>query len=473
MKRLIFLIAIFIATSTYLRAQEGVNICGLDNEATTELVGDYSGSIDPDYLAQFQPIVFNIKFWGVNRPDGTNGFPNRENQTLEAIANLNITLNPYNIFFKYRGYEEFDSPVLDGDSNGYYILESPAQFYGLRDYAADNGYVEENAFNVYAYGWGSFGGISDGIGATISGMSTHNLSTPIFVHEIGHNLGLRHTRSPSEHVTRDMDDPNFNALTTGDKILDTAANLGFHPLDDYPFINDDCTYISGIEVDTSEPPRFYEIFPEDVINTMGNAYDCMEYFFTNGQGIKMRETIETGYFAFTATSIASLYEPYTGIYLSCCYGGGDKPPLLQPGFSYEFVACKDFVFPSDGRPEPWPYDDLSFETGDVVYSFNKNIDISDFDKIKHLNGTAIVIKQIDESQSRRCYSDLSKSAMGGAVVKFNDGVLNSNVTVSPKDSLGINNPNLIIELENGLYLIETNFDDGTQDQQIIIKDNNQ
>lgn len=472
MEKLILFVAIIIAVSTDAKAQEGVNICGLNEETAIELSGDFSGSIDPDYLADFEPIVFNIKFWGVNRPDGTNGFPTREVQTLEAIANLNIALNPYNIFFKYRGYEEFNSPALDGDSNGYYILETTGQFYGLRDYAAENGYVEENAFNVYAYGWGSFGGISNGIGATISGMSTHNLSTPIFVHEIGHNLGLRHTRSPNERVTRDPEDPNFNATSTGDRILDTAANNGFHPLDDYPYITPECTYIAGFEFDTSVPPRLYEISPEDVINTMGNAYDCMEYYFTNGQAIKMREIIETGFFDFTVTSISSLYEPYSGIYRTCCWQpeAHENPPLFQPGFDYEFVACEDIVL-SSGRPEPWPYDDLSFDTGDVVYSFSKEIETTSYEKIQHLNHTAIIIRQIDDSQARRCYSNLMKSAVGGAVVKFNDGVLNSNITVSPKDSLGINNPNLIPDLDQGLYLIETNFNDGTQNQQVIIKDN--
>ena len=145
---------------------------------------------------------------------------------------------------------------------------------------------------------------------------------------------------------------------------------------------------------------------------------------------------------------------------------------MQPGFDYEFVYCEDDVSPSAGRTEPWPFDDLSFNSGDVVYSFDKNIDISDFDKIKHLNNTAIIIRQIDDSQARRCYSNLAKNAIGGAVVKFNDGVLNSNVTVSPKDSTQINNPDLIMQLDQGLYLIETNFDDGTQDQNVILKENN-
>ena len=127
--------------------------------------------------------------------------------------------NQYNIFFKYRGYNEFNSPEVDGDPLGHYVLQTTAEYGQLRSYAVSNGYVDNNAFNVYIYGWGSFGGISPGLSTTFSGVSSGNLGGPIFVHEIGHNLSLRHTRSTNERVTRDPEDPMFNALTTGVSIL--------------------------------------------------------------------------------------------------------------------------------------------------------------------------------------------------------------------------------------------------------------
>lgn len=248
----------------------------------------------------------------------------------------------------------------------------------------------------------------------------------------------------------------------------------FLPLEDYPYINlTSCTYIPDFEFDTSVPPRAYEIAPEDVKNLLGNCYPCMELYATIGQGIRMRESILSGAYDSAITTLESLYEPYTGIYRTCCWSeiDEDRPPLFQPGFDYEFVYCEDEISPSGGRPEPWPYADLTFNTGDVVYSFDKDIDISDFYKIKHLNGTAVKIKQIDDAQARRCYSNLAKNAVNGNVVKFNDGVINSNYTVSPKDSTQINNPDLIMQLDQGLYLIETNFDDGTQNQNVILKEN--
>jgi hypothetical protein len=57
-------------------------------------------------------------------------------------------------------------------------------------------------------------------------------------------------------------------------------------------------------------------------------------------------------------------------------------------------------------------------------------------------------------------------------MKFNDNVLNANVTITPQDSTAINNPNLIQNLGQGLYKIEKNFNDGSSQETIILKGNN-
>ncbi|AFL80374.1 hypothetical protein Aeqsu_0871 [Aequorivita sublithincola DSM 14238] len=53
----------------------------------------------------------------------------------------------------------------------------------------------------------------------------------------------------------------------------------------------------------------------------------------------------------------------------------------------------------------------------------------------------------------------------------NVGVLNGNVTITPKDSLGINNPTLINDLDPGLYNIKENYDDGAIKENVIFKEN--
>lgn len=504
MRKIIYLLSIFILSTITIYSQEFYD-CATEDETTTVDPETHSFSTDPADLDLFEPVVLNVFFWQVRDPSGGYGGQEfSEAQLLETIALLNIQYNPYKIFFKYRGYDGFNTPadlplinyVWDDESEEYICQTVPGaedpdgygnigrcQFSSFWGYATSNGYKQEDAINIYVPYGSEFGGAARGIGSNMNITKIGNLTSPILFHEIGHNLGLAHTRSSDEHATRiqflpdGSPNPDFNANTAGDAIVDTNANSGFHfyldGVSTYPFIDEvNCLY-NGEEED--ELGVRYDITHLDVINNMGNAYTCLTNYYTIGQVIHMHEDILTDPdLLVTITDFASLYEPYTGIYRTCCWNeaAAEKPPLFQPGFDYEFVYCEDSVPFSGGRPEPWPYDDLTFNEGDVVYSFDKEVDVSDFDKIKHLNHTAIKIKQIDDSQARRCYSNLAKSAIGGAVVKFNDGVLNSNVTVSPKDSLGINNPNLILNLDQGLYLIETNFDDGTQDQQVIIKDNN-
>jgi hypothetical protein len=57
------------------------------------------------------------------------------------------------------------------------------------------------------------------------------------------------------------------------------------------------------------------------------------------------------------------------------------------------------------------------------------------------------------------------------IIQFNDNIPSTNVTITPKDSLQINNPNLILNLENGLYNIKKQFNDGTIEERIILKQN--
>lgn len=96
--------------------------------------------------------------------------------------------------------------------------------------------------------------------------------------------------------------------------------------------------------------------------------------------------------------------------------------------------------------------------------------------ITHPNHSAINIKEIDVAndyvQVKMCYDNYNRGPIGGGITKFNDGVFNANVTITPKDSIGINNPNLIEELPNGLYKIEKVYDDGATQETVIFKEEN-
>tara|TARA_Y100000052_G_scaffold15363_1_gene15000 strand:+ start:197 stop:475 length:279 start_codon:yes stop_codon:yes gene_type:complete len=72
---------------------------------------------------------------------------------------------------------------------------------------------------------------------------------------------------------------------------------------------------------------------------------------------------------------------------------------------------------------------------------------------------------------RRCYDNWNKAAMNGSLTQFNDGVFNTNVTITPQDSTQINNPNFVNELNPGLYKVDKNYDDGSSKETIILKEN--
>ncbi|WP_111843106.1 zinc metalloprotease [Aequorivita antarctica] len=454
-----------------MSAQQNNDGCGTPEPTQPDSDGVYSYSTNPAEFDNCELIVFNVRFWGVNYPNGVNDFLNRANDVLQGIANLNILYNQFGIYFKYRGFEEFDSPVVEGDPTGYYVLETISQYFDMVDWAIDNGYNDENALNVYAYGWSSFGGgIADAIISTNCGVGSAGLLTHLLPHEIGHNLGLIHTNSTSEHTTRDSGDICFNAITAGDRVVDTNAHRGF----DANNTNTNCEYV-GQETDNCfEMNTPYDIFPEDIINTMkssDNGLGCIEKYLTMGQGIRMRNTIDQGHFNAVLTDVSSLYEPYAGEYFYSSTQGNpvNFKPLFQPGFDYKFFECScDCPLPSD-------YNNTSF-----YYNNNAVLTISkyetDFSIITHPNHTAIFIDLISPciangQLTRRCYDNYNHKPGWGSVTKFNDGVLNGNVTVTPKDSLGINNPTLIDELNPGLYKIEKTYLDGATDQDIIFKEN--
>lgn len=103
------------------------------------------------------------------------------------------------------------------------------------------------------------------------------------------------------------------------------------------------------------------------------------------------------------------------------------------------------------------------------------IDKYDLSPITHPNHRAIIINQladIHNGQARKCYDNWNRKPGSGTITKFNDNVLNNNITVTPQDSLSINNQNLIQNLENGLYKIEKDYDDGSTQQTVIYKGNN-
>lgn len=465
----------------------------------------------------------------MNEANGDNDFPLTEEIVLNAIANLNMEFNPSNIFFKYRGFGELDSPEnvlyinyedVDGDGDrecvehpeiddpdGYGILNH-CQTGNLLEYAKNNNAFLTDAFNVYVpYDTDNFGGKAFLLGDSTSFIPTVNLSNATFVHEVGHNLGLLHTHNNwieydvngifneyydnCEHVTRDPnDEENFNAIDRGDLVPDTAAVPDFNK--EYCILNDttaDCSsngaynsyFIQGCVYSGENSDcqgTLFDINDEDVQNFMAYTLGECRNNFTVGQSIRMHETIiylPFEYLEIAKTDIPSLYEPYKGAY----YVAGPipenyVPPHFQPGFEYRFVECESPL----STPEPFSYN-LTFPYNINNVLLNILADEANYNLIIHPNHTAIGIISPGAPhhgfwpRPKKCYDNWNRAPSGGSVIKFNDDVLNTNVTVTPQDSTSINNPLLIDNLESGLYKIEKSYEDGSTQETIIYKENNE
>jgi len=359
-------------------------------------------------------------------------------------------------------------------------IYNPTTLAQIKDYVIPNGYFNDKAFNMYVF-YDSDNIAFDGeanILNTFSAIKSDLVEGPLPVHLIGHNFNLANTfRNSSsndeelcEHVTRDEEDEDFNAETHGDYIVDTAAQPAFinsNPDTDDDFDELTCEYI-GLGQDCQESD--YEIFTEDVRNFMSYTHDnslCLN-FFSIGQYIRIREAVEydpQGRYDLARGSLSSLYDPYKGVYTAT--GGVILAPTFQPGFDYEFLDCG----PEGAYPLPSDFGDTSFsytENGNPYY-FDKDISASQFSTITHSNKFTIRINQLNQ-RPEKCWNK-NNQPIFGLITQFNDGVFNTNVTLSAQDSLQINNSQMIENLNPGLYSIHKTFDNGSTEENVILKNN--
>ena len=474
---------------------------------------NYSASTTYDF-DNSQPKVFNVNFYFLDLTTG-GGFPStyfNEDYALKNIAALNIAFNQFNIFFKYRGNQVY-SQIYNGSE---LTNQSDNRIINRMYEVAQNQGTDNNINIVYSHtNCQPVLGSANIYKKVVSLWYCHSAQNYL-IYQMGHLLGLLKTHQDTygqnsgiytdenycnpnnfnstelkapdfsnnilqpENVTRDINNPNYNANIAGDMVVDTPAC--FKGSEDnychYDGTGSEATYEyiphSSI-VDNSLEHLLYENV--DVLNFMSYHYAHAGLrHFTDGQGIRMRETIAIPSLNFddVSTDIASLYEPYKNTY----YGAGptlpNHRPLFQPGFDYYFVPCSgDYNSPAD-------YNDVSFN-----FSINNlcndciiNKESLDLNNITHHNHTAIFISQLNINdlkhggQPRKCYNNNNRMANSGTVIKFVDNIPNENVIIDPKDEQEINDENLIQNLDNGLYIIKKNYEDGTQEQKTIYKNGN-
>ena len=500
--------------------------CATPPLVDSDIPEGYSNSTDSQLLMSYDPIVFNVYYWGINEDDGTApGSPNdisiTEERALRSIQMLNISFNKHNIYFKYTGFETFNNSLyyeISGHNEPGY-----KNFSELLNFAQSNNnqYYKTNAINIYIFKPYDFAGIAlrhkNAIGMhQYFGQDFSRIG--LNAHEMGHNLGLWHPHdgfmypyvegnpynTSCEVVNRNSNNGQpYNADIAGDRVVDTQAAPDFRKEHYWELVQD-------FNVDPEEAEEDYTPYlyynqgncewqsHQNGIDCLGEPYDIqldydnkniMSYapwecvndiLFTPGQLIKMRETIqidENGHFALSENSIASLYEPYKGeYYIAGPSNPAAQKPLFQPGFEYRFVNCDCYAEEDCSSPTPYEEGNSTFSsTTQLLLSFNK--EEPNFDNITHPNHSAIkiIFPNLPTNDPlldpKRCYDNWNKAAIGGSLTKFNDNVFNTNVTLYPQDSASINNPNLINTIDPGLYKIEKVYEDGAIQQSVIIKGN--
>ncbi len=246
----------------------------------------YSERKLPQRVSDFEPVTFNIYFWGFRLEDNTGNVAFNQENIDNAVRWLNEIYNQCNVSFNLLGTE-----IILSDEH--YILENQIEFLSMIRDMRSNGYVREDAFNIYVSNqYFGFGGAAAAYFDTLAGIPAVKLiDSGTIQHEVGHCFSLLHTNqiidaTNCESATRDPNNKYYNADITGDLVTDTDACYIFTSEID----TDSCTLSSNRNDCFGYP---YTI-PSSLLHnymTIG-APSCTKDQFTNGQFVRIRQAIE-------------------------------------------------------------------------------------------------------------------------------------------------------------------------------------
>lgn len=238
-----------------------------------------------------------------------------ESEVMDAIRDLNLAYNQFDIFFKYGGFDYFADSSLQGDIGEVDLL---ATFPSITNEdwfhitILDGDIVNQTGEHVpgKGYQWSTVAFVSfDGL-----------TNSRVLPHEVGHCFYLYHDFSTDEHVTRIAFNAGYNAPISGDRVWDTPASKIWE-MNQY---NSNWEYV-GSDIDTNillpanDTERFYKTYAPRLNNFMhvhdGNSLQA-GYFFTPGQGRRMRwamdYAIANNYpmYAHAEVDVKELYQPF-------------------------------------------------------------------------------------------------------------------------------------------------------------------
>jgi len=365
---------------------------------------NYSAGTDLNSI-DLTPKVFNVHFYGLERTTEpyTGSDALTEELALERIAQLNIAFNPYNVFFKYRGYSHY-SEIYDGDElsniNNHSIIMNRMDEVIESDGNSDK-------INIILHHPGSCTNDKGSTDIYNKILSLRYCTSEDYrlIYQMGHLFGLfktqrgvscnfddnipqdpycndtfpnelvvpNHLSNPvgdPENVTRDPDNPYYNANIAGDMVVDTPACFMGSEFNYCHSSDTSFEYLAHSDI-VDDSPEHLMYVDVDIKNFMSAFYGYgggkKRTHFTPGQGVRMRETIEIPSLNFleVETIIESLYEPYKD---NATVATSDfVKHYYQPGFNYKFVNCNAHN-QHGGYPEPSDYDDTSFDYNVTGYN---------------------------------------------------------------------------------------------------------
>lgn len=387
---------------------------------------------------------------------------------MNALRDLNVNFNQFNIFFKYYGMDQINE-------TDYLIIENSNELNQL----INSSYSIPNAINIYIVN-GSVAGAAARV---------YTFDDDFFVrqwticHEIGHLFGLVHPYfipynlpvgltwcDVTEHATRNNSDPDFNATTRGDQVVDTHSYV----FDSSKF-DSNCIYIGGAFdclgvpiVNTILPnTNGYQISPQ-INNFMDENESCLP-IFTPGQGIRMREAI-TGYWANTFNSwmntVESLYQPFESTEVA-----GNNIVSVTDNHNGTATVCRSIV-----RRDRFQ---KGFDC--VFYNMNNNvIDSSIPDDLKVISERTfdykVKIAQVDSTNTEIVTVVCTKGVICNTEPYISGKILSMqvlgsmNITVKELNEAQVNDPNLFDQLmEQYYHIIRKETESGAIDEKIIYK----
>ncbi len=348
-------IIFFVLLSSILYSQTGFVCNAIADQQILAYRPEISNSsnitIDPN-----KKYVINVFFHIMNNGLGQNNspLPNHVygiNDVMKAVRFLNTSFNQHNIYFKYIGFEIVN--------DNFYTL-NPFSY----PYTLDN----PEAFNIFIANSGECGTACAFVGNKRSVFSfsafEDDQAKSIFAHEIGHNLNLLHAfenfnNSNCEHVTRDENNPNYNANVAGDKVVDTPAQSPMLPAD-----FNSCSYIFNVNRKDCQNTPYENI---DRSNYMGMNFVQQTYceHFTPGQVLRMKQYLENPLYpeySLAYNDVSSLYEPYNEVLVP----GNTIVSSEESPDGGGVLVCRNYIFKRSYQ-EGFSYDFYDTELTNHIY----------------------------------------------------------------------------------------------------------